>query len=1186
MLQRIRMNCNDSTSDYDKATEEEKKKKSVDFDCESGVHNRGKKSKWHLFENCFVDSLESQDELSTKEKLYVSTWKKGTLASGEKCSGASKEHTVMSSENNRQRHCQPAAESEMALAVKSHHSSGEVIHDHENNDNEEEFDDNLIFADGFDDQDMERPSFTQPSQHPTIPMVLSEPGVKPVIQIPATINRYLRDYQRDGVHFLYQHFSKNTGAILGDDMGLGKTVQVIAFIAAVLGKTGTKADVFYQFMDGKRAGKQRDSICKVSGTFLIVSPGSVMYNWKEELETWGHFKMGLFHGNTKEDTLQRTLRGRLDVALTTYETMRNHLDDVNKVQWLAVIMDEVHRLKDPKSQITVAAKALRAKRRYGLTGTPLQNKLEEFWCVLDWANPGSLGKSKTFTREFDKPIREGQTYDATKRELALSRKKSKDLQDMIRKFFLRRTKDLIANQLPHKDELVVFCPLTSFQEDVYQTLLQNSDVELITKKNFPCDCGSGVDRGKCCYKFSSDNEDIKTVTMRYFQLLLKVGNHAALLAPTVKQTLDQRERAKDLCLQVFARYPEFSSCSDLSSFEVLSNPKYCGKMKVLDKLLRMFRREHCKVLLFSRSTQLLNILEEFVVSQGLVYSRLDGGTKPSERTRLVRDFNLDPNIFLSLVSTKAGGLGLNFTGANVVVIFDPDWNPSSDLQAQDRAYRIGQRRDVRVYRLISSGTIEEMIYLRQVYKQQLANVAIKGTNERRYFTGIEGDRKRKGELFGLENLFSYRAEGASLSKDIVNRTEKLEAGYEVAKYQIAHEKMREDSTLNQTTGDGGVCQKNDKDPYNLEEMASQFIDDEELPASRLNKMVDEPWKNINNTADTRAKGKDTSSVVNNNAASWSEGEDLLCQKRSVLANNSKGMDLLQNKLPSVEDFFISEDDVMEPEIAVSNQKSAEKIPCPDTGEPASVIPLTAENGSSSFNLRNKLNSSNIKGYTKVKGKRRNIRREESVDCVPSAFTFNHCVVEDSCSEHSVMNKAVASEISSCSENEESSEGLFSMRSRVRPKRKTKTSFSERSKILKEGHNRVRRFPGKRVTNKSVNEKCPAVKQSKSINTVEEIFESCGVRYTHANRHVVGPSKAEDHMSKQALKDVFELKQFSQQPANCLPTLETSDESDDLGETSWGNKQQEEKAEDVTITLNRFQEALAATLVLHFKVAKL
>lgn len=246
-------------------------------------------------------------------------------------------------------------------------------------------------------------------------------------------------------------------------------------------------------------------------------------------------------------------------------------------------------------------------------------------------------------------------------------------------------------------------------------------------------------------------------------------------------------------------------------------------------------------------------------------------------------------------------------------------------------------------------------------------------------------------------------------------------------------------------------------------MASQFIDDEELPASRLNKMDDEPWKNFNNRANTQTKGIDTysgetSRVVDNNAASWSEDEDFLCQKRSILAKNSKGTDLLQNKLPSVEDFFISQDDVMEPEIAVDNQKSAEKLLCPDTGDPVSVIPLTAENGSSSFNLGNKLNNSNIKRYTKVKRKGRNNGRKESLDIVPSTITFNQCVVEDSCpdNEHSVVNKAVASEISSSSENEESSEGLFSRRSRISQKRNTKTSFVETSKILKEGRSRLRR----------------------------------------------------------------------------------------------------------------------------------
>ncbi|XP_078355555.1 DNA excision repair protein ERCC-6-like 2, partial [Oculina patagonica] len=543
-------------------------------------------------------------------------------------------------------------------------------------------DENEMIADGFDDQDMERPSFTEPAVHPSVPLLLSKPGDNPVIQVPATINRYLRDYQRDGIHFLFQHYSENTGAILGDDMGLGKTVQVISFIAAVLGKTGTKADIFSKFMDDKGKGKQ-GKLSHEEGAFLVVSPGSVMYNWRDELETWGHFKTGLFHDKAREATLERASRGRLDVAVTTYETMRNHLDDLNQIKWLAVIMDEVHRLKDPKAQITVAAKALKVKRRYGLTGTPLQNKLAEFWCVLDWANPGSLGSCKKFEKEFGKPIRKGQPYDATKRELAVGRKKSKDLQSKIGRCFLRRTKDLIADQLPKKDELVAFCPLTPFQEDVYQTLLQNPDVEMIRKKNFPCDCGSGEDRGRCCYTLSSEGEDIKTVTMRFFQLLLKVANHAALLAPTVKQSKDQQEKAKELCLRVFARYPEFSGCAEMSSFELLSDPKYCGKMKVLEKLLKVFKEEHSKLLLFSRSTQLLNILEEFVISKGLVYSRLDGSTKPADRTRLVHEFNVDPSISLCLVSTKAGGLGLNFTGANVVIIFEPCWNPSSDLQAQD-----------------------------------------------------------------------------------------------------------------------------------------------------------------------------------------------------------------------------------------------------------------------------------------------------------------------------------------------------------------------------------------------------------------------------------------------------------------------------------------------------------------------
>ncbi|XP_022803262.1 DNA excision repair protein ERCC-6-like 2 isoform X2 [Stylophora pistillata] len=1014
--------------------------------------------------------------------------------------------------------------------------------------------DDEMLADGFHDQDMIRPSLTELALGPTVPLILSKPGVVPVIQIPATLNSYLREYQRDGVRFLFQHYSENTGAILGDDMGLGKTVQVISFIAAILGKTGTKADIFHKFMDGKAHGKQK-KVSPQTGTFLVVSPGSVMFNWRDELQTWGHFKTGLFHGTTRESILERASRGRLDVVLTTYETMRNYLTDLNRIKWSAVIMDEVHRLKDPKAQITVAAKALNVKRRYGLTGTPLQNKLEEFWCVLDWANPGSLGTAKNFNQEFGKPMLKGQTFDATKRELAVGRKRSKDLQDRIGKWFLRRTKDLIADQLPKKDEVVVFCPLTPFQEDVYQTLLQSPDVELIRKKNFPCDCGSGKDRGKCCYTLSSEFEDIKTVTMRFFQLLLKVANHAALLAPTVRQSLNQQKKAKDLCLRVFARYPEFSGCAEMSSFELLSDPKYCGKMKVLEKLMKVFQEDHSKVLLFSRSTQLLNIVEEFVISKGLIYSRLDGGTKPADRTRLVHEFNVDPSIFVCLISTKAGGLGLNFTGANIVIIFDPNWNPSSDLQAQDRAYRIGQRRDVRIYRLISLGTIEEMMYLRQVYKQQLASMAVGGTNERRYFTGVEGDKDKKGELFGLENLFSYRAEGASLSKDIIRRTEKLEAGYKVVEYELTHIKEREDGQ----DGDGSTNLKFHVDPYNIEELASQFVDDQ--PRTTLKKQVSE----------TRFEGtsQENKLIENHSCFEKHGGGSFDGMKSKGIHDGEKDilheLDNSQMFLSDSEDF--PETETHRNKFISKDTKAKSSLEKNETRRCVSVELFPRSDDDSGVN-----SSSN--NFTKVKEKASvSYSRipasieEESYDVIrlspncdsglksiiTSKILAVDAIDQGSCGKERKPEEELRHSFrtSSSSDEDYSDECLFSKRKRKQTGRvfkKRRLAVMPEKAALKDGRERFRRYPGQKADSCRVDSHPVAeVKKARKENTLEEILESCGVHYTHANRYIVGPSEAENHMSKQAVQDVFELRQFSQQPANCFPAWENSDESDDLGE---------------------------------------
>ena len=193
-------------------------------------------------------------------------------------------------------------------------------------------------------------------------------------------------------------------------------------------------------------------------------------------------------------------------------------------------------------------------------------------------------------------------------------------------------------------------------------------------------------------------------------------------------------------------------------------------MELLEALKE--EEEPAKVLLFSYSTALLDILEPFAQSLAYNYLRLDGKTRTESRQDLVERFNSDPDVFLFLISTKAGGVGLNITGANVVIVFDPSWNPSNDLQAQDRAYRIGQRRDVRVYRLITAGSIEENVYLRQVYKQQMSKNAVDGEKATRYFNAVL--RHRKGELFGINNMFAVREGKSCLTNGILKRKEAVE----------------------------------------------------------------------------------------------------------------------------------------------------------------------------------------------------------------------------------------------------------------------------------------------------------------------------------------------------------------------------------------------------------------------------
>uniref|UniRef100_A0A3B3Y0G0 Excision repair cross-complementation group 6-like 2 n=1 Tax=Poecilia mexicana TaxID=48701 RepID=A0A3B3Y0G0_9TELE len=501
--------------------------------------------------------------------------------------------------------------------------------------------------------------------------------------------------------------------------------------------------------------------------FLIVAPLSVLYNWKDELDTWGYFQCVVVHGLRKEEELARIKNGRVEIALTTYETLRLCLDQFNKINWSAVVVDEAHKIKNPESQITQSMKELRCKNRIGLTGTILQNNLEELWCVMDWANPGCLGNLGHFKNNFSDPIEKGQRHSATKRALATGRKTVRALVRKIAPFFLRRTKALIKEQLPKKDDRVVYCSLTDFQQTVYQAVLDTEDVTLLLRSSEKCDCQSGRTRRGCCYQKNSQGVYVKHLYFTYLAILRKVANHAALLQSTSSTSKKQERYVSSVCSKVFQKFPDFVQRCKNEAFEALSDPMYSGKMKVLQKLLKYYLQKRDKVLIFSLSTKLLNILESYCMAEGLDFSRLDGTTKSRERVQIVKEFNSSSHVNLCLVSTMAGGLGLNFVGANVVVLFDPTWNPANDLQAIDRAYRIGQCRDVTVLRLISLGTVEEVIYLRQLYKQQLQCSVVGKESARRYFEAVQGKSVYKGELFGIKNLFRLQTEGTCLTRRIL-----------------------------------------------------------------------------------------------------------------------------------------------------------------------------------------------------------------------------------------------------------------------------------------------------------------------------------------------------------------------------------------------------------------------------------
>ncbi|KAJ6131515.1 DNA excision repair protein ERCC-6-like 2 [Penicillium sp. IBT 18751x] len=601
--------------------------------------------------------------------------------------------------------------------------------------------------------------------------------------IPAPIAQWLRQYQVEGVAFLHELFVYQKGGVLGDDMGLGKTIQVIAFLTAAYGKTADERDA-------KRMRKMRRSQDDVwYPRTLIICPGTLISNWMAELQRWGWWHVDMYHGPNKDQALHAARSGRVEILITTYTTYVNNKDSINMVEWDCVIADECHKIKERKSETTLSMNQINALCRIGLTGTAIQNRYEELWTLLNWTNPGVLGPVTSWKTQIADPLKIGQSHDATVNELSKARKTAKKLvENLLPQFFLRRMKSLIADQLPKKSDRVVFCPLTWTQAEAYENFLDSDIVDYIKNSSELCDCGSGKKQGWCHKRLLPGTElPWQAFVFPAITVLQKLSNHLAILIPQGNDPREKQDKDRDMLeIALPDKWEELYRSRD--SIVNYANPEFCGKWKVLRKLLRFWHANGDKVLVFSHSVRLLRMLQTLFNHTSYNVSYLDGSMSYEDRAKAVDDFNSDPAQFVFLISTKAGGVGLNITSANKVVVVDPNWNPSYDLQAQDRAYRIGQTRDVEVFRLVSAGTIEEIVYARQIYKQQQAEIGYNASSERRYFKGVQEKKDQKGEIFGLKNLFSYQYDNVVL-RDIVNKTNVAEsrAGVQVMDFEFEAE---------------------------------------------------------------------------------------------------------------------------------------------------------------------------------------------------------------------------------------------------------------------------------------------------------------------------------------------------------------------------------------------------------------
>lgn len=530
------------------------------------------------------------------------------------------------------------------------------------------------------------------------------------LKVAINIWNKLYEYQQDSIKWLWKLHTKNTGGLLGDEMGLGKTVQIIAFLHSL----------------------EYSRISSCSGRFiglgpsLIVCPATVIHQWVKHFQEWApEFRVAILHqsgsfqGN--KATLIKEMHKSKGIIITTYLGVIKYQNNLLDYNWHYVILDEGHKIRNPSAKATVAIKLLRTPHRLMLTGSPMQNDLTELWSLLDFTNTGLLGNLKTFQEHFSTPILHGGFSNSTPMQEATALSVASILKDLISPYLLRRTKQEVQHHilLPNKTEQVLFCSLSEQQKLLYKEYLMGDDVSNIL--------------GKGVKNWAADNH-IRARVFVAITKLRKICNHPDIYLSDTKDNEDENIMSSNV-----------------------GNYKKSGKMIVVSALLKIWKREGHRVLLFTQTRSMIRIFQDFLDEQSYKYLKMDGTTSISSRQPMIQTFNTDSSYYVFLLTTRVGGLGVNLTGADRVIIYDPDWNPATDTQARERAWRIGQDKQVTIYRLLAAGTIEEKMYQRQVWKQLLSNKILVDPATNKFF--------KSSDLF---DLFSLQENNQDTNPETVN----------------------------------------------------------------------------------------------------------------------------------------------------------------------------------------------------------------------------------------------------------------------------------------------------------------------------------------------------------------------------------------------------------------------------------